>query len=383
IEIGGKRSGRIVFRLYGDTPKTSDNFRALCTGEKGLGKTTYKPLSFKGTIFHRIINDFMCQGGDFSNRNGTGGESIYGGKFRDENFLHAHSKAGLLSMANSGPNTNGSQFFITLAPTKHLNGKHVVFGEVVEGMDVVRAMERVPKGRNDKPEQDVVIADCGEVSDKTSEVGSKKDDKRAAKEAKRALKRAKKDKKKAKKEAKKKRKHERSSGSPDGRTPPKRALPRAHPLIAVGEAGVLAEVTKDAPQVLGIQEAAVLAEVTKDAPQVLGIQEATVLAEVTKDAPRVLGIQEAGVLAEVTKDAPQVLGIQEAGVLAEVTKDAPHVLGIQEAAVLAEVTKDALQEAAAPADRLDDAHQVLIVHEAEMTKGAPRVPPESTSDLIH
>ncbi|KAF0720842.1 hypothetical protein AaE_010270, partial [Aphanomyces astaci] len=301
IEIGGKRSGRIVFRLYGDTPKTSDNFRALCTGEKGLGKTTYKPLSFKGTIFHRIINDFMCQGGDFSNRNGTGGESIYGGKFRDENFLHAHSKAGLLSMANSGPNTNGSQFFITLAPTKHLNGKHVVFGEVVEGMDVVRAMERVPKGRNDKPEQDVVIADCGEVSDKTSEVGSKKDDKRAAKEAKRALKRAKKDKKKAKKEAKKKRKHERSSDSPDGRTPPKsqNQRPSRSPLRTpprhANKKSPSSSPSPDrhAPQVLGIQEAAVLAEVTKDAPQVLGIQEATVLAEVTKDAPQVLGIQEA------------------------------------------------------------------------------------------
>ncbi|RHY28064.1 hypothetical protein DYB32_006291 [Aphanomyces invadans] len=182
IEIGGKKSGRIVFRLYNDTPKTSENFRALCTGEKGVGKTTRKPLTYKGvkinemykksdlccvigSIFHRIIDGFMCQGGDFSNRNGTGGESIYGAKFKDENFIHKHTKAGLLSMANAGRHTNGSQFFITLAATKHLNGKHVVFGEVVSGMQVVRAMAAVPKGRNDKPVKDVVIADCGEYDE--------------------------------------------------------------------------------------------------------------------------------------------------------------------------------------------------------------------------
>ncbi|CAK4177188.1 unnamed protein product, partial [Aphanomyces euteiches] len=145
----------------------------------------------------------MCQGGDFSNRNGTGGESIYGAKFKDENFLHRHTRAGLLSMANAGPNTNGSQFFITLAPTKHLDGKHVVFGEVIKGMDVVYAMEAVPKGRNDKPTHDVVIADCGvleEDSDKDKEA------KREKKAMKKALKKEKKRLKKEKKKEKKRRK---------------------------------------------------------------------------------------------------------------------------------------------------------------------------------
>ncbi|KAF0728354.1 hypothetical protein Ae201684P_008006 [Aphanomyces euteiches] len=225
IEIGGKKSGRIVFRLYGDTPMTSENFRALCTGEKGLGTTTHKPLSYKGSIFYRIIDGFMCQGGDFSNRNGTGGESIYGAKFKDENFLHRHTRAGLLSMANAGPNTNGSQFFITLAPTKHLDGKHVVFGEVIKGMDVVYAMEAVPKGRNDKPTHDVVIADCGvleEDSDKDKEA------KREKKAMKKALKKEKKRLKKEKKKEKKRRKRRSdssdssSSESPRGRSPMKK-----------------------------------------------------------------------------------------------------------------------------------------------------------------
>ncbi|RHZ23670.1 hypothetical protein DYB31_005435 [Aphanomyces astaci] len=178
IEIGGKKSGRIVFRLYGDTPKTSENFRALCTGEKGVGKSTRKPLTYKGSIFHRIIDGFMCQGGDFSNRNGTGGESIYGAKFKDENFIHKHSKAGLLSMANAGRHTNGSQFFITLAATKHLNNKHVVFGEVVSGMQVVRAMAAAPKGRNDKPTKDVVIVDCGEYVAEAKPAADKPKDKK-------------------------------------------------------------------------------------------------------------------------------------------------------------------------------------------------------------
>ncbi|OQR97300.1 hypothetical protein ACHHYP_12212 [Achlya hypogyna] len=163
MAVGGKAIGRIDFKLYEDVPKTAENFRALCTGEAGLGRTTRKPLHFKGSIFHRIIAGFMCQGGDFSNRNGTGGESIYGAKFADENFKYKHTKAGLLSMANAGPNTNGSQFFITLTPTPHLNGKHVVFGEVIDGMDVVRKMVAVDRGKNDKPVMDVTIADCGEV----------------------------------------------------------------------------------------------------------------------------------------------------------------------------------------------------------------------------
>jgi cyclophilin family peptidyl-prolyl cis-trans isomerase len=144
---------RIVMRLYKDiVPKTAENFRALCTGEKGIGKKG-KPLHFKGCKFHRVIADFMIQGGDFTN----------GEKFADENFLIKHTDAGQLSMANSGPGTNGSQFFITSKDTPHLDGKHVVFGHVVEGMDVVRSIEDVPKTSKDKPQVDIVIADCGEM----------------------------------------------------------------------------------------------------------------------------------------------------------------------------------------------------------------------------
>eukprot|EP00644_Phytophthora_capsici_P002752 jgi/Phyca11/10794/fgenesh1_pm.PHYCAscaffold_55_\ len=165
VSIGGSRAGRIVFRLYSDVPRTAENFRSLCTGESGLGRTTGHALHYKKVPFHRIIKGFMLQGGDFSKRNGTGGESIYGGKFADESFKYRHKKAGLLSMANAGKDTNGSQFFITTVATPHLDGKHVVFGEVEKGMDVVRKMENVETVANNKPApmQTVVIEDCGDL----------------------------------------------------------------------------------------------------------------------------------------------------------------------------------------------------------------------------
>ena len=142
IAVNGQAAGRVEIELYDDTPVTSENFRALCTGEKGVGKSG-KPLHFKGCGFHRIIPGFMAQGGDFTRGNGTGGESIYGEKFADENFIRKHTGKGILSMANAGPGTNGSQFFLCFDSFPHLDGKHVVFGQVTKGADVLQTMESV------------------------------------------------------------------------------------------------------------------------------------------------------------------------------------------------------------------------------------------------
>ncbi|QRV85279.1 peptidyl-prolyl cis-trans isomerase, cyclophilin-type protein [Ceratobasidium sp. AG-Ba] len=156
ITINDQPAGRIVFKLYDEVvPKTARNFRELATKPKGEG--------FIGSVFHRVIPKFMLQGGDFTRGNGTGGRSIYGEKFADENFQVKHSKPGLLSMANSGPNTNGSQFFITVAATSWLDGKHVVFGEVVQGYDdVVKKIEALGS-ESGKTSRTVTIAQCGLV----------------------------------------------------------------------------------------------------------------------------------------------------------------------------------------------------------------------------
>lgn len=164
ITIGDRTGGRVVFQLFNDTtPRTAENFRGLCTGEYGIGQQTRTKLSFAGTRFFKVQPGFMCQSGDFVNNNGSGGESIFGGSFRDENFDRRHTCAGMLSMANNGRHTNTSQFFITLKAAPQLNNKHVIFGQVVAGMDVIRAIEKVPVDHLDRPRVPITIVSCGEL----------------------------------------------------------------------------------------------------------------------------------------------------------------------------------------------------------------------------
>lgn len=163
ITIDGAYAGRMEITLRNDiVPRTAENFRALCTGEKGIGRSG-KPLHFKGCLFHRIVPEFMCQGGDFTRHNGTGGESIYGAKFEDENFDLKHDRAGILSMANAGKNTNGSQFFLCTVPTPWLDGKHCVFGSVTKGLEVMKAIETVGS-KSGKPSKNVLVEDCGQIA---------------------------------------------------------------------------------------------------------------------------------------------------------------------------------------------------------------------------
>ncbi|XP_071526893.1 uncharacterized protein Moca-cyp isoform X1 [Panulirus ornatus] len=243
IEIDGIPSGRITFELFSDVcPKTCENFRALCTGEMGEGKTTSKPLHYRGVKFHRVIKDFMIQAGDFSAGNGTGGESIYGGHFEDENFDLNHEDPFLLSMANRGKDTNGSQFFITTQPSMHLDGKHVVFGRVVSGYEVVVAVENLPVDNRSRPLQPAVIANCGElvlqrsVKPKGEKKRKKKKENVASSDS--ESEGEKKKKKKKKKEKKQKHKKVESSGEEgevkdDTSEGGDQAKLRSHPLVSV------------------------------------------------------------------------------------------------------------------------------------------------------
>ncbi|KAM1091177.1 hypothetical protein ACFX2J_018497 [Malus domestica] len=170
ITIGGELEGRVVVELYNDiVPKTAKNFRALCTGERGIGPHTNAPLYYKVVCFHHVIRGFMIQGGDISAGNGSGGELIYGLKFEDENFDIKHERKWMLSMANKGPDTNGSQFFITTTRTSHLDGKHVAFGKVIKGMGVVRSVEHLNMKDGDMHIEEVVISDCGQLPERADE----------------------------------------------------------------------------------------------------------------------------------------------------------------------------------------------------------------------
>uniref|UniRef100_A0A673IZ92 Peptidyl-prolyl cis-trans isomerase n=1 Tax=Sinocyclocheilus rhinocerous TaxID=307959 RepID=A0A673IZ92_9TELE len=172
VEVNREPVGRIVFQLFSDIcPKTSKNFLCLCTGEKSSGKTTGKKLCYKGSTFHRVVKNFMIQGGDFTEGNGRGGESIYGGFFEDENFTLKHDRAFLLSMANRGKDTNGSQFFITTKTAPHLDGVHVVFGLVISGFEVIKKIEGLKTDSASRPYADVRVIDCGQLITKSANDG--------------------------------------------------------------------------------------------------------------------------------------------------------------------------------------------------------------------
>lgn len=167
VSIGGRGGGRVIFELFTDlTPRTAENFRGLCTGEYGIGRNTKKKLCYEGCLFFRSVKDFMVQSGDFQFNTGDGGESIYGGTFNDEDFSRRHTQGGVLSMANKGRNTNASQFFITLSRAQRLDNKHIVFGQVVDGMDVIRAISKVPVDRDERPRVPIKIVGCGELGTK-------------------------------------------------------------------------------------------------------------------------------------------------------------------------------------------------------------------------
>uniref|UniRef100_H2Y9Y9 Peptidyl-prolyl cis-trans isomerase n=1 Tax=Ciona savignyi TaxID=51511 RepID=H2Y9Y9_CIOSA len=256
IEIGDTSAGRIVFELFSDiTPKTCENFRCLCTGEKGEGKTTGKPLYYKGVIFHRVIHDFMLQGGDFSEGTGRGGESIYGGYFADESFALKHDKPFLLSMANRGKNTNGSQFFITTQNAPHLDDIHVVFGRVVDGEKVVKAIESQPTDTNSKPLKDCKIVHCGELvlaqkkkrkeSDSTNESAHSSNDESSNEDEKAKKKKKKKKHKKEKKQKKQKKKHkkEEENDKEDAEVKEEEPTPLQHHIRRRGAGSSLQQVS--------------------------------------------------------------------------------------------------------------------------------------------